>query len=114
MLKKLLLLSTLAMSGCVLNKIPTDNLTSLSNNELCSALGENSDNGNTTLRILDEITFRKGAIDMDKCHALEMSARRKGSDFVDSNAWARDASRMAEQARRDAEMFKKLQEMGKI
>ncbi|MDC9595602.1 hypothetical protein [Xenorhabdus anantnagensis] len=114
MLKKLLLLSTLAMSGCVFNKIPTDNLTSLSGNELCSALGEYSDNGNTTLRILDEITSRKGAIDMEKCHALEMSARTRGSNFGDPGAWARESSRMAEQTRRDIEIFKKLQEMGKI
>ncbi len=111
MLKKLLLLSTLALSGCVFNQIPTDNLTSLRDNELCLALGENSDNGDTTLRILDEIRSREGVIDMDKCHALEMSVRKRESNFRDPSAWSRE---MAEQSRITQGIIKQLQKMGKI
>ncbi len=104
----------MTMSGCMFNQIPTDNLASLSDNKLCSALGENSDNGNTTLRILDEIKSRENVIDMDKCHAIEISVKERISNFRNSTAWSHDLNRMRELNRIDIEMLKTLQKMGKI
>ncbi|AYA40496.1 hypothetical protein HZS38_08755 [Xenorhabdus nematophila] len=101
MSRKLLLLFILATAGCSIGKVPTDNLTLLSNNSLCRALGENADNGDITFRILNEIASREGSIDTEECHSIEVFAKNQTS-FGLMNSWPnRGIDKMNDQITRD-------------
>ncbi|MBD2810563.1 hypothetical protein ID853_06610 [Xenorhabdus sp. Vera] len=71
MIRKLLLLSVVAIAGCSAGRVPTDHLVLLNNDKLCRALGENSDNGDITTRILNEILSRGDSIDLQECYSIE-------------------------------------------
>ncbi|WP_187654764.1 hypothetical protein [Xenorhabdus sp. PB62.4] len=70
MIRKLLLLSVLVMAGCSTGRIPTDNLSSLNNNELCRTLGDNYINSTELFKAMNEVFDRVGSIDIQECKAI--------------------------------------------
>lgn len=68
---------TLLLSGCSLfYKINIDNVSALTNDELCIAMGEYKDNGTSVLKLHTEIMKRKN-MNFARCHALEVSNRTR-------------------------------------
>ncbi|MBD1226107.1 hypothetical protein [Xenorhabdus griffiniae] len=74
-MKKILLLSAAILSGCSTYGIPTNNLKSLNNNDLCKALGQQEFSIDTIHRIYEEIFSRAGQIDTDKCMQMVKETR---------------------------------------
>ncbi|WP_340617079.1 hypothetical protein [Xenorhabdus entomophaga] len=108
MIRKILLLSVFAMAGCSTGRIPTDNLPSLNNNELCRALGENFIDGTELFKVMNEVFDRVGSIDIQECKAIanevkftEMSLRNM--------QWQNDINRMNTKSMEDAIKIMKSQ-----
>lgn len=58
----------LLLSGCSNYTIPVENLSGLSNDNLCIALGERNDNGPMVIRITKEIESRGDVINKERCY----------------------------------------------
>ncbi len=87
MIRKSIFVTALILSGCTPKPTPPENFKSLNNQQLCQALGYNSDKAVVTLSILNEISSRGESIDMDQCHALEMATREHPVDFLKTEPW---------------------------
>lgn len=67
----------LLLSGCSSYTIPVDDLSGLSNDDLCIALGERNDNGPMVIRITKEIDSRGGVINQERCYIASSMAIQK-------------------------------------
>ncbi|CNB86025.1 hypothetical protein FG442_003042 [Yersinia enterocolitica] len=72
----------LLLSGCSSYTIPVDDLSGLSNDDLCIALGERNDNGPMVIRITKEIDSRGGVINQERCYiASSMAIQKSKQEF---------------------------------
>ncbi|WP_164120189.1 hypothetical protein [Serratia marcescens] len=68
-----LLMLIVALSACSLLKTNLNNISELSNDELCRATGEYQDNGSVVLKLHDEI-MRREDMNFERCYAIEKSS----------------------------------------
>ena len=69
--------SLFGITGCQVSTTPplSETLSTLSNEDLCRALGTYNHNGALVLKIYDELKKRPGKIDTERCYILEKKDR---------------------------------------
>lgn len=67
----------LLISACSSYTIPIENISGLSNDDLCIALGERNDNGPMVMRITKEIESRGNSINQERCYIASSIAIQK-------------------------------------
>lgn len=65
------------VSGCISYTVPIENLSGLSNDDLCIALGERNDNGPMVIKITKEIESRENIINPERCYVASSMAIQK-------------------------------------
>lgn len=65
------------VSGCISYTVPIENLSGLSNDDLCIALGERNDNGPMVIKITKEIESRGNIINPERCYVASSMAIQK-------------------------------------
>lgn len=99
------------LTGCNLHNSPKqEQLYTLSNDELCLALGTYNDESKVVLKIHDELIKRKVKVNYERCHALEVAAKESDNTHT-INALYNDMNNSRANVKIEADL---LRQMNKI
>lgn len=103
----------LGLTGCNRYYPPKyEKLYTLSNDELCLALGTYNDESKVVLKIHDELIKRKVKVNYERCHALEVAAKENNNTHT-INALYNDTNYSRANAKIEADLLRQINKINR-